>query len=279
MDKEKSALLAVWLSFAVSLATLVITAAALVIGGIALLSIDQVRWVACQNLGYECGFARAGAYLLTLDADPAPVPPKQTGLDMPPPDLPDLGLPAPNNHVTPPTAWDLLAVSVYPPTEEDILNGTVVGADTQCLSLKSLQPYLARADKIYSLVDNNWRWKVNFLTAPVDEGVVPSGADVNPRSILFEMDATYAPLQREVDLHLQVNAYQHSVFGVQIIPAMSRDYTIQLPAGSSGIEYLCPLPDMVPAQYSLFINTSSAIGDWQRDIGPLDLNIRSVNEP
>lgn len=282
MDREQSALLAAWLSFGVSLLTLVVTGVGLTVAGIALLSIDQVKWVVCRNFGYECGFQRIQAYLLTLDVDPTPAPPNQVGANVPPP-----GIVGPDYYAMPSSAWDLLVAGVYPPTLDDLTGilmpatpvDTPLPADTRCLSLMSLRSELARGVPDYALVGDRWRWKVNFLTNPVDEGVIPPGSDPHPRSIAFEIDASYAALPHAVALQVHVNAYKSDVLGMNVFPVVARDYTMSLPAGSSGITFLCPLPDLQPGRYGLFFETNGEVGDWQQKIGPLDLSVRSFTPP
>jgi hypothetical protein len=281
MKDDDSAVVAAWLSVGINFLTLVVTVAAVAVGSVALLSVDGVRWMLCRNTGYECGFEGIHDDLLTFDADP--IKSQNLPASPPPPGIVDSKTQPFEDEGLRSSAWALLAAQVDASTYAGSSDNAPLAAEDGCLSLDSLTSELdqarARSDNVYGLIGDNWRWKVNYVRGPVDEGIIPPGSNPTPRTLVVEVHAHYGQLPHSVELYVHLSAYAVGTLEMSVFPTLTRNFTINLSSGSYGIEFLCPIPDLPVGQYDLIVQTNGFVGDWQSKMDPLPLTVKSLTQP
>jgi hypothetical protein len=279
MNREDSARLASWLSLALGALTLLVALLALAAAAIALLSIDQVKRLACRSFTIDCEFDDFAAALLTFDVEPrdSSIPAPLDELDLAPPGSVSS---ATATRSPAPTAWNVLVREAEPASAVAAVNGLLLGTgeppSPDCLSLGELATFLKNGNKDVALVGARNQWKVNYIVGPIDEGVLSAGKNGNPRSLGFEFTARYRPLHRKVDLTLRMLAFDSRVIGHSVFPERSWVYKTPLPINSTSVDYLCRLPDFPAGEHTITLESEGSEGDWKKAIASFKLDVRSI---
>ncbi|SFK30157.1 hypothetical protein [Methylocapsa palsarum] len=303
MDREKSALLAAWLSFGANILTLCVAIFGLVVGAFALLSINQIRNLACESLSIACGFDAARAALIVFDVlqePPKQEPPKnESNNNSIRKEIDDLGPPGdyPLWESLEHEAWRLLISAHKSSTGNfgDFYSSPEI-KENECFQYSDLNSYFRDGAIIAGRLR---RWNGSYLQNKNDNACrqnndnacdqkekainskVTDCCSAN-RSLGVEFTASYKKLKRDIQISLILVIENKNIVGEFVLPLHEIIYPITLPKGSHKADFLCPIVKLVPGQYVFSFATSGEEGDWNETLHTVELTVEPAdtrNEP